>query len=195
MSAGCTTAAQIKPSVSTTMCRLRPLTFLPASYPRGPLFRWSGQTGCPAPPRSASAHALRLRGPVFAADRAAAPACRPSSSADSDRTHFPTAEIVGNHLPLAAGFQHVEQRVHDLHERVLPMRSAMAGRLLDHGAQELPLRCREIARVGFSAHGPSLCPYPSGFSRDSQDDISIACIDFGASLAGKHRSPAATEGP
>jgi hypothetical protein len=31
--------ASSKPSVFTTKWRLRPFTFLPASYPRGPLFR------------------------------------------------------------------------------------------------------------------------------------------------------------
>ena len=38
--------ANSRPWVSTTICRLRPFTFLPASYPLGPLFPWSSPTDC-----------------------------------------------------------------------------------------------------------------------------------------------------
>ncbi len=44
-SAGCTATANSSPWVSTTICRLRPFTCLPASYPRGPLFPWSSFRG------------------------------------------------------------------------------------------------------------------------------------------------------
>ncbi|GIV07952.1 MAG: hypothetical protein KatS3mg019_0043 [Fimbriimonadales bacterium] len=38
------------PCESTTMCRLRPLIFLPPSYPRTPLFAWSAHSDCPPLP-------------------------------------------------------------------------------------------------------------------------------------------------
>ncbi|GIV11402.1 MAG: hypothetical protein KatS3mg020_0893 [Fimbriimonadales bacterium] len=38
------------PCESTTICRLRPLIFLPPSYPRTPLFGWSAHSDCPPLP-------------------------------------------------------------------------------------------------------------------------------------------------
>lgn len=47
ISAACTTATRTRPSVSTSKCRFRPFTFLPASSPRGPLSPSSGPIGDP----------------------------------------------------------------------------------------------------------------------------------------------------
>ncbi len=89
MPAECTTTVSRLPSVSTAMCRLRPLIFLPASYPRCPLLGPSWQTANLRSPRWAWRFAHLPCAPARAAPSRRVPKHR--CRANSGTAHAPSS--------------------------------------------------------------------------------------------------------
>ena len=99
--------------MSTTMWRLRPRTFLPASYPRGPLFRGlhrlavdDGGAGCCLPSFGPSDQGTQcLLNPLPGSLTAPFPKVPPNRA--------PRGQVMGHHAPGYATTQHVQYAVYN----------------------------------------------------------------------------------
>ncbi|CAN5723454.1 hypothetical protein BH11ARM2_BH11ARM2_22590 [soil metagenome] len=88
--AGTTRTPRSSPSESTATNRFRPLTSLPPSKPRSPLFRpW--RSGSPRPPGPAPPPGPSLCAPASAGRRSPPRACHPAASGGSSRSRCPRA--------------------------------------------------------------------------------------------------------
>ena len=148
---GCTTRPSIRPSVSTRMCRLRPVSFLPASKPCGsidaPLF-------C-----AALALWLSMMAALGLASRPARSRTRHVElmmDASQGAVPFPQVEVVvhralrrqvlGQRGPLAAGRQHVEDAVQDFADIDCPLTPTVLRRW-DQRLDQRPFGVGQITRI------------------------------------------------
>src|SRR5262249_14304614 len=162
-----TTTASKRPIVSTTMCRLRPWTFLWASYPRA----------SPAPPPP---HGVAAARPGARRRSAPPPPPHPLAQGVVDQLQGAVLaplvevppdralgrELPGEELPLAAGPQDVEDGVQDAPHGSLPRPAAGVDR--NQVFDQLPLGIRQVAGVRSRSHPNDLGkspPYRIGCKR------------------------------
>ena len=153
--------------MSTRACRLRPLIFLPASYPRGPpasvvLTLWVSMTAAvgPAsrPTRSTIArHQLMVQAlPCSVITKAGEPAIR----------RLVRWEMLRQHAPGTAAAQHVEDGIDDFAHRPGPFSAGPCGRRQQR-REHLPFGIGQIAGVA-QVVPVVLCPGLAGPHRQFQ---------------------------
>src|SRR3954471_2144830 len=147
--AAVTSTTTSRPMVSVTTCRLRPLVFLPTSYPReswptvsAPLTDWESMI------LSRRRRFPSGRLPDRPAQRVVDPVGRaigvPALEVPVDGV--PGREVVRHHPPGAPGTVHVQDRVHDPPPGML--RGAAAGLDRDQRLDQGPLFVGQIGGIG-----------------------------------------------
>ena len=161
----CTLASTSSPSVSTRMWRLRPLTFLPPSKPLcsppTPVVFTDWASTMPAL-GSGSRPSFRLK-----RRRSARFKCLPGSVdapfPEVVEHRLPGREVSGQHPPLAAALEAVEDGVADLARAVEPRAaSPFGGREL--GLQQPPFFVGEVGGVPSAVHAAERSRQPTPFS-------------------------------
>ena len=148
MPALCTTTASNVPSVSVRMCRLRPLTFLPASYRGPPFFR--------RPYRLAVEHRGGRLGGSSLSDSPLLPQAiihpfeavvgAPGTKGRVDE--LPLREVLRQHSPATRAPRHVADRVHHFSKVRLSLPTSRP-HARQHRLDCQPLLIGQIARVAF----------------------------------------------
>jgi hypothetical protein len=134
------------------MWRLRPLTFLPASYPRTPLFRGLHRLRVEDGRARGGLPALYDSGLLSerVVNTLQHTRLRPPIEEPIDR--LPGRELVGKHAPTGAATYLIEERVDDFAQAVLALPVCVGQQRLD----PIPLGIGHVGRVGASAHAAKI---------------------------------------